>query len=386
VTVTPTRPVPAPAPATAPAVPLVDLGIQRDRVAGEVAEGFARVVATTAFIQGPDVAAFEEEFAAYTGRGFCVGLGNGTDALEFALRAAGVGAGDRVAVPANTFVASAEAVFRANAVPVLVDVDEEHLLLDPDALEEVAGRVSAVLPVHLFGQMAPMTQIRDIAGRHGLIVVEDAAHAQGATHHGVPIGGWAVAAGTSFYPGKNLGAYGDAGGVVTDDTEVARRVRLLANHGSEVKYQHPVLGFNSRLDTLQAVVLRAKLARLDAWNDERREAARRYGELLADVPQVRLPSVAPGNEHVWHLYVVRVGRRDAVLAELNAAGIGAGIHYPVPVHHTGAFADSEYRHGDFPVTERAAEEILSLPIFPGITAAQQERVADVLRAAVGRDA
>jgi dTDP-4-amino-4,6-dideoxygalactose transaminase len=386
VTATPIRPVPAPVPATAPPVPLVDLGIQRDRVAGEVTEGFARVVATTAFIQGPDVAAFEEEFAAYTGRGFCVGLGNGTDALEFALRAAGIGAGDRVAVPANTFVASAEAVFRANAVPVLVDVDDEHLLLDPDALGEVAGRVDAVLPVHLFGQMAPMTQIRDIAGRHGLIVVEDAAQAQGATHHGVPIGGWGVAAGTSFYPGKNLGAYGDAGGVVTDDTEVARRVRLLANHGSEVKYQHPVLGFNSRLDTLQAVVLRAKLARLDAWNDERREAARRYGELLADVPQVRLPSVAPGNEHVWHLYVVRVGRRDAVLAELNAAGIGAGIHYPVPVHHTGAFADSEYRHGDFPVTERAAEEILSLPIFPGITAAQQERVADVLRAAVGRDA
>jgi dTDP-4-amino-4,6-dideoxygalactose transaminase len=387
VTATPTRPAPAPShvPAMAPPVPLVDLGIQRDRVADEVNEGFARVVATTAFIQGPDVAAFEEEFAQYTGRGFCVGLGNGTDALEFALRAAGIGAGHRVVVPANTFVASAEAVFRAGAVPVLVDVDDEHLLLDPDALEEVAGAVDAVLPVHLFGQMAPMARIRDIADRHGLIVVEDAAQAQGATHQGVPIGGWGTAAGTSFYPGKNLGAYGDAGGVVTDDAEVARGVRMLANHGSEVKYQHPVLGFNSRLDTLQAVVLRAKLARLDAWNDERRAAARFYGELLADVPQVRLPSVAPGNEHVWHLYVVRVARRDAVLAQLNAEGIGAGIHYPVPVHHTGAFADSEYKPGDFRVTERAAEEILSLPIFPGITPAQQERVADVLRAAVGRD-
>jgi dTDP-4-amino-4,6-dideoxygalactose transaminase len=369
---------------TAP-VPLVDLGIQRDRVAAEVAEGFARVMATTAFIQGPDVAAFEQEFAAYTGRAFSVGLGNGTDALEFALRAAGIDAGDRVALPANTFVATAEAVLRAGAVPVLVDVDDEHLLIDPHALEEVAATCRAVLPVHLFGQMAPMARIREIADRHGLIVVEDAAQAQGATHQGVPIGGWGTAAGTSFYPGKNLGAFGDAGGVLTDDAEVARGVRLLANHGSEVKYQHPVLGFNSRLDTLQAVVLRAKLARLDAWNEERREAARRYAELLADVPEVRLPSVADGNEHVWHLYVVRVARRDAVLADLNAAGIGAGIHYPVPVHHTGAFADSDYKPGDFPVTERAAEEILSLPIFPGITAAQQERVADVLAAAVRGD-
>jgi dTDP-4-amino-4,6-dideoxygalactose transaminase len=371
---------------SAPPVPLVDLGIQRDRVAGEVAEGFARVLAATAFIQGPDVAAFEEEFAAYTGRLACVGLGNGTDALEFALRAAGVGVGDGVAVPANTFVASAEAVLRIGAVPVLVDVDDEHLLMDPDALEAVAGRCRAVLPVHLFGQMAPMARIRAIADRHGLVVVEDAAQAQGATHQGVPIGGWGTAAGTSFYPGKNLGAYGDAGAAVTDDPEVARRMRMLANHGSEVKYQHPVLGFNSRLDTLQAVVLRAKLRRLDAWNDERRAAADRYAALLSDVRQVRLPGTADGNEHVWHLYVVRVADRDAVLATLNAAGIGAGIHYPVPVHATGAFADSGYGPGDFPVTERAAAEILSLPLFPGITAAQQERVVEVLTAAVeGRD-
>jgi dTDP-4-amino-4,6-dideoxygalactose transaminase len=363
-------------------VPLVDLGIQRDRIAAEVAQGFARVMAATAFIQGPDVTAFEEEYAAYTGRAHCVGLGNGTDALEFALRAAGVGAGDGVAVPANTFVASAEAALRIGATPVLVDVDDEYLLLDPDALEQVAPQCRAVLPVHLFGQMAPMDRIREVADRRGLIVIEDAAQAQGATHHGVAVGGWGTAAGTSFYPGKNLGAYGDAGGVTTDDPEVARRVRLLANHGSEVKYQHPVLGFNSRLDTLQAVVLRAKLARLDAWNEERREAARRYATLLAGIPGVRVPQVAPGNEHVWHLYVVRVADRDAVLARMNAAGVGAGIHYPVPVHATGAFAGSAYRPGDFPVTERAAQEILSLPIFPGITPAQQERVAEVLAAAV----
>jgi dTDP-4-amino-4,6-dideoxygalactose transaminase len=241
-----------------------------------------------------------------------------------------------------------------------------------------------VLPVHLFGQMAPMARIREVADRHGLVVVEDAAQAQGATHRGVPIGGWGTAAGTSFYPGKNLGAYGDAGGVVTDDPGVARQVRLLANHGSEVKYQHPVLGFNSRLDTLQAVVLRAKLRRLADWNAERQAAAERYRDLLAGVDGVRLPGVAAGNEHVWHLYVVRVADRDAVLAELNAAGVGAGIHYPVPVHHTGAFADSGYAHGDFPVTERAAEEILSLPLYPGITVTQQQRVVEVLAAAVER--
>jgi dTDP-4-amino-4,6-dideoxygalactose transaminase len=365
-------------------VPLVDLGIQRDRIADEVAEGFARVLAATAFIQGPDVAAFEGEFAAFTGRAHCVGVGNGTDAIEFALRAAGITVGDRVAVPANTFIASVEAVVRAGATPVVVDVDDEHLLLDPDALEEVAGNCRAVLPVHLFGQMAPMARIAEVAERHDLLVIEDAAQSQGATHRGVPMGGYGEVAGTSFYPGKNLGAYGDAGAITTDDAEVARRVRLLANHGSEVRYQHPVLGFNSRLDTLQAVVLRAKLRRLAEWNAERVVAAERYAELLGNVPGVRLPTVAPGNEHVWHLYVVRVPNRDAVLAQLNAAGIGAGIHYPVPVHATGALTDSGHRIGEFPVAERAAGEILSLPLFPGITPGQQERVAAALAEAVAR--
>jgi dTDP-4-amino-4,6-dideoxygalactose transaminase len=232
--------------------------------------------------------------------------------------------------------------------------------------------------------MAPMARIHEVADRAGLLVVEDAAQAQGATHRGVPMGGWGAATGTSFYPGKNLGAFGDAGAVTTDDAALARRVRLLANHGSEVKYQHPVLGFNSRLDTLQAVVLRAKLRRLAEWNAERVRAADRYADLLGGVPGVRLPGVAPGNEHVWHLYVVRVAARDAVLADLNAAGVGAGIHYPVPVHLTGALAGEGYRRGRFPVTDRAAGEILSLPIDPGITAAQQERVAEVLAEAVAR--
>jgi len=364
-------------------IPLVDLGIQRDRIAAEVTEGIAGVLAATAFIGGPDVATFEREYAEHEGRRHCIGVANGTDALELALRAAGIGAGDAVAVPANTFVATAEAVVRAGAEPVLVDVDDEHLLMNPDALATVAAHCRAALPVHLFGQLAPMERIAAVGAEQDLLVLEDAAQCQGATQHGAGAGSAGVAAATSFYPGKNLGAYGDAGAVVTDDDGIAERVRLLSAHGSPTKYAHPVLGFNSRLDTLQAVVLRAKLARLDEWNAERQLAADTYAELLKDAPGLRLPSAAPGNRHVWHLYVVRVPDRDVVLAELNDAGIGAGIHYPTPVHLTGAFSQLG-RDGDFPVAERAAREILSLPLYPGIAREQQERVADVLREAVAR--
>jgi dTDP-4-amino-4,6-dideoxygalactose transaminase len=366
-------------------VPLVDLGWQRDQIAGEVAAGLERVLATTAFIGGPDVTAFEREFAAYTDRRHCVGMANGTDALELALRAADIGAGDRVLLPANTFVATAEAVVRAGATPVLVDVDDEHLLLDPAALDAAAVGCRAVLPVHLFGQLAPMREIAEVAERHELAIIEDAAQCQGARQYGAAPGSVGVAAATSFYPGKNLGAYGDAGAVVTDDDGFAERLRLLGAHGSPRKYEHTTFGVNSRLDTIQAVVLRAKLARLAEWNTDRQSAAGTYAELLKGIPEVRLPSAAPGNEHVWHLYVVRVPSRDAVLADLQAAGVGAGIHYPTPVHLTGAFAGTG-RPGEFPVTERAAGEILSLPIYPGIRREQQERVADVLATAVSKHA
>jgi dTDP-4-amino-4,6-dideoxygalactose transaminase len=362
-------------------IPLVDLGLQRDRIAAEVEEGFARVLATTAFIGGPDVTAFEEEFAAFTGTAHCVGVANGTDALELAMRAAGVRDGDHVALPANTFVATAEAVVRAGGVPVPVDVDPVHLLLDPGEFEKVAPRCQAVLPVHLFGQLAPMNAICAIAEQHGVQVVEDAAQCQGATQNGTPMGGFGVAAATSFYPGKNLGAFGDAGAVVTDDAEMARKLRLLANHGSDKKYSHPELGFNSRLDTLQAVVLRAKLKQLSGWNTERAIAADTYAELLADVSEVRLPGTAAGNEHVWHLYVVRVRNRDEVLKHLNDNGVGAGIHYPTPVHRTGAFAKYGRPEG-YPVAELGADEILSLPLFPGITPEQQARVAALVKEAV----
>lgn len=365
-------------------IPLVDLAAQHAEVAGEVAAGFERVMAATAFIQGPDARAFEAEFAAFCEAEYCVGLANGTDAIEFGLRALGVGPGDEVILPSNTFIATAEAVVRAGATPALVDCDPVYHLIDVDQVAARIGpRTKAVVPVHLYGQQARMEALRPVARRASLAVVEDAAQAQGATRHGTPIGGMADVAATSFYPGKNLGGYGDGGAIVTGDAALARRVRLLGDHGSPAKYQHPELGFNSRLDTLQAVVLRAKLRRLAVWNKARGEAARRYDELVGSLPGVQVPTTLPGNEHVWHLYVIRVAEdRDGVLARLNAAGVGAGVHYPVPIHLQGAFRHLGHGPGDFPVAERAAAEILSLPIYPHITPAQQQRVAEALAAAI----
>jgi dTDP-4-amino-4,6-dideoxygalactose transaminase len=363
-------------------VPLVDLQAAHAEVADEVAVGFKRVLADTAFIGGEEVAGFEREYAAFAGVAHCVGVANGTDALELALRAVGVGPGDEAILPANTFIATAEAVARVGARTVLVDCDPATYLIDPAAaLAAVTPATKAILPVHLYGQHAPVEALRAA----GVSIVEDAAQSQGASRNGMPAGRSGIAA-TSFYPGKNLGAYGDAGAVVTDDADLATMVRTIASHGGLTKYRHDVIGINSRLDALQAVVLRAKLARLEVWNAARREAAARYDALLSTVDVVR-PVTAAGNEHVWHLYVVRVPahRRDAIVAELNAAGVGAAIHYPVPVHLTPAFAGLGYRAGAFPHAERAAAEILSLPLYPQITAEQQERVVDALAAALAEN-
>lgn len=368
------------APEELPPVPFVDLGAQQREIDAEVQEGLQQVFATTAFVGGRWVDRFEQAYAEFIGTAHCVGVASGTDAVELALRGAGVRAGGEVILPANTFIATAEAVSRIGAVPVLVDVDPDHLLIDPQAVEAaVTSRTQAIVPVHLFGQTAFVEQLEPIAARAGAVIVEDAAQSQGARRHGRKAGSLGTAAGTSFYPGKNLGAAGDAGAVLTDDAELAAMVRKLGNHGSAVKYQHDVIGMNSRLDAIQAVVLSAKLQRLDGWNERRRAAADRYAELLAGVDGVRLPSAADGNEHVWHLYVVRVEDRDAVLSRLQAAGIGAGIHYPVPLHLTGAYEHLGYARGAFPVSEEAADRMLSLPMFPHLTADQQERVADSLR-------
>src|SRR5262249_31179087 len=332
------------------------------------------------------VAAFEAEYAAFTGAQYCVGVANGTDAIEIALRALGVGPGDECILPANTFIATAEAVWRAGATPVLVDcADDGTYLIDVGAAEAaMTPRTRAIIPVHLYGQAAPVERLLPLAESTGAWVVEDAAQAQGARRGDRSAGVLGHAAATSFYPGKNLGAYGDAGAATTDSGELVARMRMIADHGSRRKYDHEVIGFNSRLDTLQAVVLSAKLRRLAGWNAARQVAAGRYDELLADLSDLTRPRVLDGNDHMWHLYVVRVPDRDRVIKELHAAGIGAGIHYPVPVHLSSAFAGLGYAEGAFPVTERAAGEVLSLPLFPEITAAQQERVVSVLTAALRR--
>ena len=364
-------------------IPLVDVRAAHAEVAAEIQAGFDEVMGSAAFVKGEGAAAFEREYAAFTGVAHCVGVANCTDALELALRAAEVPAGAEVIMPANTFVATAEAVVRAGARPAFADVDPDHLLLDPGSLQAaLSQQTGAVIPVHLFGQMAPMMAVADVTAQRGTVIIEDAAQAHGATQAGRPAGSSGLLAGVSFYPGKNLGAYGDAGAVLTGSAEHARRVRLLGDHGSERRYEHLTIGFNSRLDTLQAVVLRAKLRGLAAGNRARRQAAGRYTELLADVPEVILPRTAPGNEHVWHLYTIRVPRRDEVLRGLHEEGIGAGIHYPVPVHLQPAFRHLGHGPGDFPIAEAAARQLLSLPLYPQITREQQVRVADAVRRAL----
>ena len=366
-------------------IPLVDLAAQFEEIRDEVRAGLDEVFEKTSFVGGPQVAAFEREYADEIGIAHCVGVANGTDALELALRAVGVRAGGEVILPVNTFIATAEAVSRIGATPVFVDVDDEYLLIDPEKVERaITSRTQALVPVHLFGQTAFVERLEPLAGAAGVPIVEDAAQAQGAMRHGRNAGSLGIVAGTSFYPGKNLGAAGDAGAVTTNDREIADRVRLLGAHGSHIKYDHDIIGMNSRLDAIQAVVLRAKLSRLAKWNELRREAAQRYNEMLADLPGVRTPSTAEGNEDVWHLYVLRVENRDRVLSGLNEAGIGAGIHYPTPLHLTGAYAHIRRPANFLPVAERAAASMLSLPLFPHLTVDQQDYVAQQLRAAVGR--
>lgn len=366
-------------------VPFVDLKPQHEEIAEEVSRAFASIFARTAFVLGEEVKTFEVQLARYLNVARCVAVANGTDAIELALRALGIGPGDEVIVPANTFVATPLAVMRAGATVVIADCDARYQLLDPEEVaKKISAKTKAIIPVHLFGQMAPMAPILELARARGLSVIEDAAQSQGSKQHGIAMGGFGAAAATSFYPGKNLGAYGDGGAVVSNDEAIAQKIAALRNYGSEVKYHHPEVGFNSRLDTLQAAVLIAKLARLDTWNSQRREAAKKYDLMLSRIKGVSLPETLPGNEHNYHLYVVRVEERDRVLAALKEADIGAGIHYPLPIHLQGAMSSLGHKSGDFPNAERAALEILSLPMFPGITVDQQERVAGALARAVGR--
>jgi dTDP-4-amino-4,6-dideoxygalactose transaminase len=364
-------------------IPPVDLKLQHAEIAEEVAAGWAEVLGKTAFINGPQVAAFEQAYAEYSGVPHCVGLANGTDALELSIRAIGAGPGDECILPTNSFIATAEAVVRAGATPVFVDCDPDTFLIDAKAaLAAITDRTRAILPVHLYGQIAPVEELRPVAAEHGIRIIEDAAQSQGARRHGAISGSIGDIAGTSFYPGKNLGAYGDAGAVTTGSAELNTAIRLLRDHGSPTKYVHSTLGFNSRLDTLQAVVLHAKLRRLDGWNTQRRAAADYYATQLSEIPGVIAPSVLPGNEHVWHVYAIRVPNRDRVLAHLRDNGVGAQIHYPTPIHLTEAFSAYGQGTGSCPNAEQVTGEILSLPMYPGITQAQQDRVAEVLAEAM----
>jgi dTDP-4-amino-4,6-dideoxygalactose transaminase len=360
-------------------VPFVDLQAQYRSIKTEIDEAIGRVLESASFILGREVEAFEEAFADYVGARFCVGVSNGTAAVQLAVTACGLGAGDEVIVPANTFFASAEAVSTASATPVFVDADPVSYNLDVSKIEAaITERTRAILPVHLYGQPADLDPVFELAKRHNLIVIEDAAQAHGARYTGRRVGALAHAGCFSFYPGKNLGAYGEGGAVVTNDAEVARRVRLLRDHGSERKYRHEIVGYNFRLEGIQGAVLNVKLKHLDRWNELRREHARHYGELLSG-SRLTLPRETEHSEHVYHLYVVQTDERDALQKALSEAGVQTGIHYPVPIHLQPAYTFLGHKPGDFPEAERQAARVLSLPMFPELKAEQIMHVAETIR-------
>ena len=362
-------------------VPFLDLGVVHRELKEQVLDDLAELLESGEFTNGPAVREFERAFAAYCGRRHCVGVANGTDALRLALLAAGLVPGDEVIVPANTFVATFEAVTQAGGVPVPVDVTESDYNLDPDAIEvALTDRTEFILPVHLYGQLANMAPLERAAERAGARILEDACQAHGARRDGRRAGGAGLAAAFSFYPGKNLGAIGDAGAVVLDDPVLAGELRALREHGQHEKYRHVREGFTSRLDTVQALVLLRKLPLLDGWNRERRAAAAFYQSALAGIGDLRLPPVPDGSDPVWHLFAVRTARRDELASFLRASGIGTGIHYPEPPHLSLAYAALGYGPGDFPVTEALAGELLSLPIYPGISEAQLQTVVDAIAA------
>jgi dTDP-4-amino-4,6-dideoxygalactose transaminase len=361
-------------------VPFLDLGSSHAPIQAELLADIAELIESSAFTNGPAVSAFETEFAAYCRADYCVGVANGLDALRLALLAAKVGPADEVIVPAMTFVATFEAVTQAGAVPIAVDVREDDYCLDPvAAARAVTSKTRSLLPVHLYGHVADMSSFRRLADERGLFLLEDACQAHGAVRDGVRAGEVGDAAAFSFYPGKNLGAMGDAGALVTDDHLLADEVKSLREHGQRRKYEHDVEGWTARLDTIQALVLRRKLPLLDEWNDSRRAAAAYYAEGLAGVGDLRLPPVAPGSEPVWHLFVVRTADPESLSLFLRDRGIASGRHYPQPPHLTDAYARLGYAAGDFPVAEAIAAEGLSLPVFPGMTELQLEHVV----AAVG---
>jgi dTDP-4-amino-4,6-dideoxygalactose transaminase len=363
-------------------IPFLDVPAAYAELQAELDEAVRKVMSSGQFILGPEVTAFEEDFAAYCEVDHAIGVGNGLDALRLILLGYGVGDGDEVLVPSNTFIATWLAVTQAGATPVPVEPDPITHNVTAEGLEAaLTNATKAIMPVHLYGQPADMDAITALGHERGIPVIEDAAQAQGARYRGRRAGSLGDAAGFSFYPGKNLGALGDAGAVTTDDPELADRIRTLRNYGSKVKYHHDVAGTNTRLDSVQAAALRVKLRHLDEWNDRRRAVAALYLEALAGLEGLTLPAVADWAEPVWHLFVVRHAQRDALQSRLAEAGVDTIIHYPIPPHLTGAYA-AGFERGALPVAERLAGEVLSLPMGPHLARSGAERVAEAVRAGV----
>jgi dTDP-4-amino-4,6-dideoxygalactose transaminase len=362
-------------------IPYVDLKSQYRELRPEIEAAIRGVLESAQFVLGPAVASFERDFAAYCGAAEAIGVNSGTSALHLALLAAGVGPGDEVITVPYTFVATVSAIVYAGAKPVFVDVDPQYYTMDPAGLEKVlTPRTRAIVPVHLYGQPADMDPIVAFARAHGLAVIEDACQAHGAEYNGRRCGSMSDIAAFSFYPGKNLGAYGEGGAAVTSDPQHAEKIRLLRSWGETTRYEHLVKGFNYRMDAIQGAILGVKLGHLERWTKARRSRARLYADALAGSGIVT-PPVRPGSRHVYHVYAVRVASRDVRRAELAAAGIQTGVHYPIPVHLQPAFRDLGYHAGDFPVSESVAAEVLSLPIYPELTDAQIETIAGALRGA-----
>lgn len=358
-------------------IPFVDLKAQYDSIKTEIDAAIARVLENSSFILGPEVEAFERAFADYVGARFSVAVNSGTAALHLALLAGDIGAGDEVIAPANSFIATAESVSVVGGTPVFVDADANAYTIDVNQIEaKITSRTRAIIPVHLYGQPVDLDPIFEIAQRHGLFVIEDAAQAHGAEYKGRRVGALGRAGCFSFYPSKNLGAYGEAGAVVTNDEEFANRIRLLRDHGSARKYYHDLIGYNFRMEGIQAAVLNVKLRHLDEWNRLRRAHAATYHELLNNSGLV-LPFEMSYARHVYHAYVVQSEARNELHKQLTTAGIQAGIHYPVPIHLQPAFAFLGYRKGDLPVTETLCERVLSLPMYAELTREQLNRIATV---------
>ena len=356
-------------------IPFVDLKAQYLSIKPEVDAAIQHILDNTQFVLGAEVAEFEKEFAAYCGAAQGIGVNNGTSALHMALLAADIGAGDEVITTPFTFVASVAAIWYAGAKPVFVDIDPQSYLIDPDRIEAaITPRTKAILPVHLYGQPCDMGAIQAIARKHGLVVIEDACQAHGAEYDGKRVGGIGDMAAFSFYPGKNLGAYGEGGMVTTSNAEFARKIRMLRDWGAEKKYMHVLKGYNMRLEGMQGAILRVKLRYLEQWTEARRAAAKRYDALFAGT-NIATPFAAPNTRHVYHIYSTRTPARAKWQEALNAKGIQTGIHYPIAIHNLPAYADLGYKNGDFPHAERAAAEQLSLPMYAELTPAMQEEVA-----------